>query len=163
MGKRARQARPESIPPRAAQVVESPSASRILPFVARYASVIALAAVLVATVRIIATYPVFNHTFDEPAHIATGMEWLDRGSYTWEPQHPPLARIFCALGPYLLGGHTHKLRPERFTDPKDNLDHEGLAILYEGHRYDRTLTTARLGILPFFWIASAVVFVWGRR
>ena len=44
------------------------------------------------TARIVATYPVFNHTFDEPAHLATGMEWLDRGTYTWEPQHPPLAR-----------------------------------------------------------------------
>src|SRR5438270_10797597 len=69
----------------------------------RRAAVVAIAAVLFATVRIVATYPVFSHTTDEPAHIAAGMEWLQRGTYTWEPQHPPLARVAAARGPYLLG------------------------------------------------------------
>jgi hypothetical protein len=41
---------------------------------------IACTAILVATLRIVATYPVFNHTVDEPTHIACGMEWLSKGS-----------------------------------------------------------------------------------
>src|SRR5664280_2036786 len=82
----------------------APSASeRILAFLERRSLAISLALVLIASVRIIATYTVFNHTCDEPIHIACGMEWLEKGVYRWEPQHPPLARVAAALGPYLLG------------------------------------------------------------
>src|SRR5437899_1597339 len=47
----------------------------------------------IGTARIVSTYRVFSQTFDEPAHIACGMQWLDRGVYLYEPQHPPLARV----------------------------------------------------------------------
>jgi hypothetical protein len=40
---------------------------------------------------------------------------------------------------------------------------KGELILYQDRHYDRTLALARLGILPFFWLASAVVFLWARR
>jgi hypothetical protein len=40
---------------------------------------------------------------------------------------------------------------------------EGLAILDYDHHYDLTLEAARLGVLPFFWIACLVVYWWGRR
>jgi hypothetical protein len=141
----------------------APAAPAWLLALDRHARWIAVAAVLVATLRIVSTYGVFNHTMDEPSHIATGIEWLDKGTYTWEAQHPPLARIAAALGPYLLGSRTHKLRKEPITRVEDNLEHEGLAILYEGKRYDRLLAAARLGILPFFWIACLVVYVWAGR
>jgi hypothetical protein len=120
---------------------------------------LAVGLVLLASVRIVSTYTVFNHTMDEPAHIACGMEWLDRGVYRWEPQHPPLARVFTVVGPYLLG-----LRSQG-TPKTDLLSmwREGTAILYHGQRYDLTLSLARLGILPFFWMACAAVYVWGRR
>ncbi|MFI4978740.1 MAG: ArnT family glycosyltransferase, partial [Nevskiales bacterium] len=106
------------------------------------------------TLRIVATYSVFSHTADEPAHIAAGMEWLDQGKYRYEPLHPPLARIATALGPYLDGRVSQHL-PDMWP--------EGLAILGQGADYDRTLTLARLGILPFFWLACLVVYVWGRH
>src|SRR5262245_60953281 len=69
----------------------------------RHSRLIAIIIVLVASARIISTYNIFSHTLDEPAHIACGLEWLADGAYKWEPQHPPLARIAAALGPYLLG------------------------------------------------------------
>src|SRR5207249_504887 len=146
MAKKARPPRTAVRPPVTAPGTDRRPASSLLLFAGRFGSTIALLAVILASGRIVATYSVFNHTFDEPAHIATGMEWLDKKTYTWEPQHPPLARILCALGPYLLGGHTHKLPAKVITDSKDNLEHEGLAILYDGHKYDRTLAAARLGI-----------------
>ncbi len=118
-----------------------------------------MALVLVASIRIIATYTVFSHTYDEPAHIACGMEWLDKGVYKWEPQHPPLARVATALGPYLLGTRCQNTPNVDLA----SMTHEGLAILYYGHHYDLTLALARLGILPFFWIACLVVYWWGRR
>ena len=109
---------------------------------------------LIAAARIVATYPVFNQTWDEPAHVAAGMEWLDRGSYTYEPLHPPLARVMAAVGPRLAG-----IRSARH----ENVWIEGNAILHAGGRYDRNLALARLGMLPFFLLASAVVFAWARR
>src|SRR5947209_12222890 len=78
-------------------------ARKLVEFVEARSRLIVLGLILLATIRIAATYTVFNHTADEPAHVACGMEWLDRGVYRWEAQHPPLARVAAALGPYLLG------------------------------------------------------------
>jgi hypothetical protein len=69
------------------------------------------------------------------------MELLDRGAFTYEQQHPPLARLAVALGPYLLGARSHGA--SYITD-------EGLAILYTSGDYLQTLRAARLGVLPFF-------------
>lgn len=133
--------------------------ARALAFLERRSRAISLALVLIASLRIIATYTVFNHTSDEPAHIACGMEWLDKGVYRWEPQHPPLARVATALGPYLLGirsqGTVDRNLFSKFV--------EGTAILYRDHHYDLTLAMARLGTLPFFWVACLVVYWWGKR
>jgi 4-amino-4-deoxy-L-arabinose transferase-like glycosyltransferase len=115
--------------------------------------------VLLASARIAATYTVFNHTADEPAHIASGMEWLDKHVYRYEPQHPPLARVAAAVGPYLLGIRSQGT-PGTGLEPESL---EGARILYSGHHYDLTLAVARLGILPFFWVACLALYVWGKR
>src|SRR5688572_20277120 len=121
-------------------------------FQERRAHWIAAALVVLGTLRIVATYHVFNHTIDEPGHIASGIEWLDKGSYSLDPHHPPLSRVAMALGPYLDGAR---------TAGRADVHREGVAILYgpDGSAYDRRLTLARLGILPFFWLACAVVYL----
>jgi len=132
---------------------------RVVGFLRRHSRGVAVAAVLFASLRIVATYHVFDHTSDEPAHIACGMEYLEKGVYTWEPQHPPLARVAVALGPYLMG-----LRGQ--NTPRTNFIAkfaEGARILYSGHRYDLALSLARAGVLPFFWLACLVVYLWGAR
>lgn len=103
--------------------------------------------------RIGGVHAVYTQTYDEPVHIACGMELLQRGTFEFEPLHPPLARTMAGLGPYLAGA-----RLGSGTDP----DQLGNAVLYDGHRYRQTLTLARLGILPFFLLATAAVFLWGR-
>jgi hypothetical protein len=120
----------------------------------RKAALAAILLVVIASARIISTYTVFNHTVDEPDHLAAGMEWLSAGKYLYEDQHPPLARVMGALGPYLAGERWHA-GPDSY--------HEGYRILGHDAHYDRILALGRLGILPFFWIASAVVFLWGLR
>ena len=120
---------------------------------------IVIALILIGSVRIVATYTVFNHTADEPAHLGCGMQWLDQGVYKFEPQHPPLARVAAALGPYLFGARSAGT-PDVNMFSKSN---EGLKILYANHRYDRTLALARVGILPFFWLTCLVVYWWGKR
>jgi hypothetical protein len=128
---------------------DSVSADRQRVFVA--IALVVLAAVGAA--RIISTYHVFSQTYDEPAHLATGMEWLERGSYRLEPLHPPMARVAVALGPYLSG--------LRLTG-QGKLWPEGNAILLAHHRYLHNLTLARLGVLPFFLLSTVLVWKWSR-
>ena len=115
---------------------------------------IAALLVVIAVARIVATYQVFNATFDEPAHLATGMQWIDRGQYNIESLHPPLARVFIALGPYIDGirsqGHQAVWQ-------------EAYYVMYSGPSYYRTLTLMRLGVLPFFLLMCWVVWWWTRR
>jgi hypothetical protein len=108
----------------------------------------------VAAARLFPTYTTFTATFDEPLHIADGMEWLDKGTYTYEHQHPPLARIAVSLGPYLSGLRSHSLK---------ETDAEGNAILFSNGRYFQNLRLARLGNLPFLFLGCVVVFLWARR
>src|SRR5205085_1903728 len=109
------------------------------------------AIIAASAVSIVCAYPIFSHTYDEPAHIAAGLELLDRGTYSYEQQHPPLARIAVAIGPYLTGARAHG-EPDIFD--------EGLAVLYGSSDYLATLSAARLGILPFFIAVLAVTAAW---
>jgi hypothetical protein len=54
----------------------------ILPFIERHNVLFVLGLLLLGTVRIVSTYSVLSYTYDEPAHLACGMEWLDKGVYT---------------------------------------------------------------------------------
>lgn len=110
--------------------------------------------ILIGCVRIASTYDVYWQTWDEPFHIAAGLEWLDRGKFTYEPYHPPLARIMTALGPYLAG-----VRLVDGTSTWPPIVYQGNSILYTPGNYERNLTLARIGILPFFILASAMVAV----
>lgn len=112
------------------------------------------ALLIVATLRIVSTYAVFNDTIDEPWHIACGMEWLSGATYDCNPEHPPLARAMMALGPYLAGVRDSGL---------ENGQMRGRADLHQGGNFDRMLALARMGVLPFFWLAALVVYLWTRR
>ena len=113
----------------------------------------------VGATRIILTYNVFSQTYDEPASVAAGMEWLDRGSYSIDYSHPPLARVAVALGPYLDGLRLPAASSE--VHPKSWVQ-VGNQILYARDQYCHNLALARLGVLPFFFLAAAVVWVWSR-
>jgi len=121
-------------------------------------------AIAVGSLRVVATYSVFSPTTDEPVHVASGMAWLTRiGGYGTE--HPPLARA-AAAAPLLLSGV--RPRGERNATallPKGlaPLAREGRALLFEAGRIERNLALARLGILPFFVLASALVWSWSCR
>ncbi len=140
------------------------TASQSAPFawVAKYSVWIAIAAVAIASVRIVSTYWVFGHTIDEPAHIACGVEWLTKGTYNLEAQHPPLSRIAVAIGPVLNGAKTQGYAPDLMT--------EGTAVLFNDGKlqpgdgtYERYLASARAGVLPFFWLACAVIYLAAAR
>ena len=125
-----------------------------LAWVRAHPTVVFLVLLAIATARVVGTYAGYSHTSDELMHVACGMQWLDKGVYQYETQHPPLARVAAALGPYLSG-----IRSQGQSWPYA----EGAKIIYHDQQYDRNLSLARLGIIPFFWIAALVVFVWARR
>jgi hypothetical protein len=138
-------------------VSAAPNAATLPPALAippRLALPIALAFIVIALIRIVSTYHVFASTSDEPAHIACGLEYVANHTYHLETQHPPLARAFIALLPYLNGA-----RPRG----KSTFMYEGWDILTYQHHPDQTLTLMRLGVLPFFVLGCLVTFYWTRR
>jgi hypothetical protein len=155
--KRKEASRPDTAAP---TPVWAPKTSlNFLPFLERHSLYIVIGLLLLGTIRIVSTYSVFSYTFDEPAHLACGMEWLDKGVYTWEPQHPPLARVAGALGPYLMGIRSQNTpRADIYS-----MTYEGIGVLFNNGRYDEAMSLARLGILPFYWVGCLVVYFWTRR
>jgi hypothetical protein len=111
---------------------------------------------LVGAVLIISTYGTLTQTYDEPFHIATGMEWLQHGSYTIEQLHPPIGRVAVALNLYLTGN--------TLSNEKSNSDfwQQGNGILHSGDSYTWNLALARLGVLPFFLLTTCIVWLWTR-
>lgn len=102
------------------------------------------------------TWHVFFATWDEPEHLAAGVELLDRGYYEYDTEHPPIARVVLALGPYLAGAHSYG------TPPPSGVT-EGEDILYRDGKYDLYLTLARAGALPFLALLLIVTWLWARR
>ena len=86
--------------------------------------------------------------------MACGLQYLAQHVYRYEAQHPPLARVMSALGPYLAGARPMGIK---------NQDQEGVAVMYRGGHPAQMLTRMRLGILPFFVAAAFVVWLWARR
>jgi MFS family permease len=126
----------------------------------KFAAPIALLLALLATIRIVHTYHWTAQAFDEPCHVAAGIEFLAKGTYTLDPVHPPLARIAIGLPLYLFGERYPQL-PE--SDPAShNYNVVGNAVLYGSGHYLRNLFLARIAVLPFFLLATAVVFFWAK-
>ncbi|MBC7982659.1 MAG: phospholipid carrier-dependent glycosyltransferase, partial [Candidatus Obscuribacterales bacterium] len=98
----------------------------------------------------------FGHTWDEPEHLAAGLAFVDTGEYPYDTQHPPIARIAMAIGPYLAGARA-------YGTPGPSGEHEGREILYNDGRYDQYLTLARVGMLPFLVLLLVATGLWARR
>jgi 4-amino-4-deoxy-L-arabinose transferase-like glycosyltransferase len=129
-----------------------PTASVVSP-----ATRIALAfLILVACLLAASTWRIYSNTWDEPEHLAAGIELLDKGRYEYDTEHPPIVRAFMALGPYFAGARSFG------TPPPDGVQ-EGVDILYTGGHYNLYLTLARLGTLPFLALLLFSVWLWARR
>jgi hypothetical protein len=126
----------------------------LVPFLARRSLLLAATLIALASLRIVSTYSEMSPTWDEPGHMACGLQYLAQHVYRYEAQHPPLARVMSALGPFLAGARPLGIK---------NQDQEGVAVMYHDGHPERMLTRMRLGILPFFVVAAFVVWFWARR
>ena len=112
--------------------------------------------ILAACLLAASTWRSYSNTWDEPEHLAAGIELLDKGRYEYDTEHPPIVRAFMALGPYLAGARSFG------TPPPDGVQ-EGVDILYSGGHYNLYLTLARLGTLPFLALLLFSAWLWARR
>lgn len=117
-------------------------------------SLLLAALIAISLLRLIDHYRVTSATYDESCHIAAGMELLDRGRYTYDIHHPPLARVMSALPLYLKGIRSFGL---------ENCIEEGNAILRSSGRPHLNLTLARVGNLLFLLLATWIVYLWSCR
>ncbi|MBS0366105.1 MAG: phospholipid carrier-dependent glycosyltransferase [Proteobacteria bacterium] len=115
-----------------------------------------LGLIVAACVLAAGCWRVYCNTWDEPEHLAAGLELLDRNMYEYDTEHPPLARLFLAVGPWLAGAHSYGTPPPNGTQ-------EGLDILYGSGKYQHFLTLARAGALPFLALLLWATWLWGRR
>src|SRR5437899_426675 len=102
--------------------------------------------------RIVLTYRVFNDTIDEPRHIVAGLQYLQYGTYSHEPQHPPLVRLALAAGPYYFARFRlgrHQAQWESGFWERNRLDY-----------YWLTLSLARAGNLIFAPILFFCLYRW---
>ncbi len=99
-------------------------------------------------------------TFDEPHHLATGIEWWQRGTYRLWTENPPLPKVVGALAPYLDG---MRFPPDAVADPRSASPtftwETGLQMLNRGDHPERTLMLARAGTLVFLLMTLALTFV----
>ena len=117
-------------------------------------TIVAVILVAIASARIVANGIPLSHTMDEPIHFGGGMEWLWKGTYAWDTSHPPLPRLLAAGAASLAGAR---------LVPADGAVLEAVGIWGRDQHYDRMLAISRSGMLPIFWLACAIVFLWTTR
>jgi hypothetical protein len=127
------------------------TASQVGPTAALGALTIAF--VLAAVAWTVASASALSMTFDEPHHLATGIEWWQFGTYRSWTENPPLPKVVTALGPYLAGvrlpGDPATVRSRPWS--------AGIDLLEDGGA--RVLMLARAGTIVFLLITLGLTFV----
>jgi Dolichyl-phosphate-mannose-protein mannosyltransferase len=114
--------------------------------------VCATASVLVAlcsSALIVGSYFSLSHTWDEPTHVAAGMEWIQWHRYTFQTENPPLSRVPLAILPYVTGTRLS----ETLTASPGAM---AAALFYGSGNYVTNVIKARVANLLFFWLLLAL-------
>ena len=131
--------------------------------------------ILLGALRIVSTYTIFSLTNDERTNIGSGIEWLTEGQYSNDPTNPPLARVLIALGPLLernvlkepgrdVGSPVPTGQPGMTAHQRgQTADLVGEGVIFGAGEPSRNISLARLGVLPFFILASVTVYLLAAR
>ncbi len=123
---------------------------------ARAARLALVCVIVLACLAAAGSWRIYSATWDEPEHLAAGIQLFDLGLYEYDTEHPPLGRLFLAAGPYLAGARSYG------TPPPDGTQ-EGKDILYGGDHYELYLMLARVGTMPFLVLLLYATWLWARR
>jgi hypothetical protein len=118
----------------------------------RFLGALTVAFVVAAVAWTVGSAASLSHTFDEPHHLATGIEWWQFGTYRWWTENPPLPKVLTALGPYLAGMRL----PARPASLKSWV--AGIELLGAAPSYARALMLARLGTVPFLLLTLGLTY-----
>lgn len=102
------------------------------------------------------TYRFYNHTWDEPEHLAAGLHLLQTGEYLKGTEQPPPVRLLMGASLSVAGARSNGI-----NGPVGR--QEGFDILYRDGRYKDFLFAARLGVLPFLPLLILSTWLWARR
>ena len=102
-----------------------------------------------------------TQTWDEGIHIVAGYSYLKFGDYSWNPEHPPLAKMVSALPLLAMGLTAH---PYGADGKRPDQVQYGIDFLYKNRRDADTilLATRSANILLTLLFAFAVAW-WTRR
>src|SRR3569623_2670995 len=115
---------------------------------------LAAAFVVAAVAWTVGSAASLSHTFDEPHHLATGLEWWQFGTYRWWTETPPLPKVVTALAPYLAGMRL-PARPAALGGPPWI---PGIELLDAAPGYEHALMLARLGTVGFLLLTLGLTF-----
>lgn len=117
----------------------------------RYATIVAVLLIL-TVVRIANTHLTFSQTLDEPVHVAAGHEWLTKGSYHLDFQHPPQPRMLFAY-PFRSVVPANPAHPSEY----------GNDLYAKDGRYIHNVATTRRGNLVYVVIACLALAACARK
>jgi 4-amino-4-deoxy-L-arabinose transferase-like glycosyltransferase len=115
---------------------------------------------LLTLARVASTHRIFSATADEPVHIASGYEWITRGAYVFDPEHPPLARALFGLGLRASGVVSPPPEDWRTLQPTWKAAARGMDLLWQNGEYAHNLANARRGNLLFLLLALITIAAW---
>lgn len=106
-------------------------------------------------------------TFDETAHIAAGVSYLQKGDFRMNPEHPPLVKMWAALPVVLFGPHSPDYGSESWKSGDRWMF--GFEFLQgpasDGTRRDpaSSLVPARVAMVVLGVLLGLVVFAWSKE
>ena len=100
------------------------------------------------------SWRMYSTTWDEPEHLAAGIQLLDRGQYEYDTEHPPLGGSSWPLGPYLAGARS-------FGTPPPDGTAEGKDILYSA--IPATTGAGACRCAAFLALLLFGTWLWARR
>lgn len=109
---------------------------------------------LIALVRMGATFRVLSQTADEQTHVGAGLELFQQQTYGLHRDNPPLPRVVMAIAPW-LGGMRIDL-----SDP--DYSRKLHSVIYGLGGYKRNMVLIRCGNLLFFALGAWALWAWAR-
>jgi len=103
--------------------------------------------------------------YDEPAHIAAGLSYLETGEFTANPQHPPLLKEMSALSLRLAGVRWPESAEARRLIQGSQTGLEwpiGNAII-AANGPDRVMFWSRLPLILLAALLGILLYAWGRE
>jgi hypothetical protein len=105
-------------------------------------------------------------TYDETTHLPQGLLHLVRGDYSFQVDHPPLAKLVSGAGARVAGARLPDDRPEWRADMRNPFEHRAWAwrVLYRtpGNDPGRLFRAGRLALVPLALVILVVVWRWTR-